>query len=108
MALSDFFKNQKKDLGVGEELIIDGSGSETGAVEIHEVFASGPIEMRKEVDTNGDGSFSLSVVIESQDSPFHSQKNQIEVSQSKGVRVKIVNTDSSNIDCAVNGIEVSN
>ena len=107
MGLNDFFRQSEEGLNSGEVLIIDGSGSETGAVEIHEVFASGPIEMRKEVDTNGDGSFSLSVVIESQDSPFHSQKNQIEVSQSKGVRVKIVNTSNSNIDCAVNGIEVS-
>jgi hypothetical protein len=108
MGLNDFFRQSEQGLNSGGVLVIDGSGSETGAVEIHEVFASGPIEMRKEVDTNGDGSFNLSVVIESLDSPFHSQKNQIEVSQSKGVRVKIVNTDSSNIDCAVNGIEVSN
>lgn len=108
MGLNDFFRQSKQGLNNGGELVIDGSRSETGAVEIHEVYASGATEIFKEIDTNGNGSFDFSVLIESRDSQFHSQKNQIEVSQSRDVRIKIVNTGKSSIDCAVNGMEISN
>lgn len=107
MALNDFFKAQKKDVAVDGELVIDGSGSGTGGVEIHEMFTSGGVDVYKEVDTNDDGNFDLSVLIDSQSSAFHSQGNQIEISESENVRIRLVNNVSENIDVAVNGIEVS-
>lgn len=111
MALNDFFKKGKKGISSGGEVIIDGSTSGTGGVEIHEVFASGAINMYKEIDTTEDGVFNLSVPIESVESgngPIHSQKNQIEVSDNENVRLRVVNNSKTSIDCAVNGIEVSN
>lgn len=111
MALNDFFEQSKNLISVEGELIIDGSNSGTGSVEIHEVFASGAINMYKEIDTTGDGVFDLSVLIQSVESgngPIHSQKNQIEISDTENVRLRVVNKSQSTIDCAVNGIEVSN
>jgi hypothetical protein len=107
MALNDFFKRGVTDVSVDGEVIIDASTSGTGAVEIHEVFASGGINIIKEIDTTGDGTFDVSVRIESQDRPLHSQKNQIEVSADEDVRIKVVNIANEKIDFGVNGIEVS-
>lgn len=107
MALNDFFKRGVTDVSVGGEVIIDGSTSGTGAVEIHEVFASGGINIFKEIDTTGNGTFDFSVRIESQDRALHSQKNQIEVSADEDVRIKVVNIANEKINFGVNGIEVS-
>lgn len=107
MALNDFFKAQKKDVAVDGELVIDGSGSGTGGVEIHEIFTSSGADVYKEVDTTGDGNFDISVLIESQNSSFHSQGNQIEISENENVRIRLVNNSSVSVDFAVNGIEVS-
>ena len=107
MSLNDFFTKTSKGLSDGGKLVVDGSGSGTGGVEIHEVFASGGIELYKEVDTNDDGTYDLSVLIESQNDAFHSQENQIEISEGENVQITLVNIDGSTIDCGVNGIEVS-
>lgn len=107
MALNDFFKRGETGVSVDGEVIIDGSASGTGAVEIHEVFSSGGIDIFKQIDTTGNGTFDFSVRIESQVRALHSQKNQIEVSVDEDVRIKIVNIANEKIDCGVNGIEVS-
>lgn len=108
MAINDFYQNSADELGSGTELIIDGSGSGTGAVEVHEIYGSAGCTLYKEIDTAGDGSYSLSVEIDSFIEPFHSQKNQIEVSNSANVRLRLVNTSGGAADFAVNGMEVDN
>lgn len=108
MAINDFFKTHAKDLAPGDQLIVDGSSSETGCVEIHEVFASSGVGIYKEVDTDNDGSFSLSILIESQTDSFHSQGNQVEVSGENSVRLRLVNTSNASADYVLNGIEVNN
>jgi hypothetical protein len=107
MAINDFFQKSQTDLAVDDELIVDGSTSETGAVEIHEIFGSGSVNIFKEIQTGGSGDYNLSVNISSQSDVFHSQGNQIEVSDNAGVRIRMVNNGDSVVDYAVNGIEVS-
>lgn len=106
MAINDFFKTSANDLVDGGELIIDGSEAETGAVEVHEMFGAGPATIYKEVDPAGDGSWPISVQIEILEASFHSQNNQIELSEQSNVRLRLVNTDSGPNDYGVNGMEV--
>ena len=89
MAAGDFFAKTESVLP-GSALIVDGTTSLTGAVEVHTVASNTPVIVEKQVDGNGDGEFDMSVVVDESSSSIHSQKNKIEVSEVDNVRLKIL------------------
>jgi hypothetical protein len=88
-------------------MLVDGSTSSTGAVEIHTVATSGGADVFKEIDTTGDSTYDVSIAIASQPEAMHSQKNKIEVSNTDDMRLRVNNTSGSAIDVHVTGVEVS-
>jgi hypothetical protein len=106
MAQGDFFTKSAV-LSSGGELIVDGSTAETGAVELHTFASEDAINVFKEVDTGGDGSFDIAIGISSPSGGIHSQKNKIEVSSSKDMRLRIVETSADVNGVHVTGIEVA-
>jgi len=107
MAIGDFFSKTEAGVANGSDMLVDGSTSSTGAVEIHTVATSGAADVFKEIDTTGDGTYDVSITIDSQTEAIHSQKNKIEVSNTDDMRLRINNTSGSAIDVHVTGIEVS-
>jgi len=107
MAIGDFFSKTEADVANGSDMIVDASTSATGAVEIHTIATSGSADVFKEVDTTGNGTYDVSITLDSQTEAFHSQKNKIEVSNTDDMRLRINNTSGSPIDVHVTGIEVS-
>jgi hypothetical protein len=105
MAQGDFFTKSSV-LSSGGELIVDGSTAETGAVELHTFASEDAINVIKEIDTNGDGFFEISIGLVSPGGGIHSQKNKIEVSSSKDMRLRIVDTSGGTNGVHVTGIEV--
>lgn len=106
MAVNDSFAKGTNDLADGGDLIVDGSGADTGAVNITEIFASGGVDVYREVDTVGDGSWAVSVNIDSESSNFGSQGNNYICSQSQNVRLRINNNSGSPSDIGAAGYEV--
>jgi len=108
MAVNDAFASGSDALANGGDLIIDGSGAGTGAVEIQEVFGTGAADVYREIDTAGDGSWAVSVKIDSFNSGFHGQLNAVLCSGSQNIRLRINNTLGGTDDYGAAGMEVSN
>jgi len=107
MAQGDFFTKSAVVAGAGE-LIIDGSTSSTGAVELHTFATEKDQTVFKEVDTNGDGTIDASfTIVSTQDGGIHSQKNKIEISNTENMRVRIKNGKAKSQSMHVTGIEVA-
>ena len=107
MVQGDFFSKSAVVSGNGD-LIVDGSTSSTGAVEIHTVATEGAASVVKEVDTADNGTFDISIPVESADDAIHSQKNKVEISSSENMRLRITDSTGSSQGMHVSGIEVSN
>ena len=103
MAEGDPFKAQAN-LGDSDELIIDGTDSSTGAIDVTELAGTGDANVYREVD---DGSIVVSTLIEQPTDDWHSQKNILVVSQAENTSIRIVNTSGGNADYLVTGYEVS-
>jgi len=106
MAAGDFF-SKTESISPGSALIADGTASSTGAVEVHTVASNTPVTVDTQVDSNGDGSFDLSITVDQSASPIHSQKNKIEVSKLDNIRLKITNNGSEQSVIHVTGVEIS-
>jgi len=110
MTEGDFFSVSSLDVPDGGSFTVDPSGSDTGAAEIHTVAGTGSAVIFKEVDVDDDGDYEISVEVESIDSPsysWHSQNNKIELSQSAGHRLRVVNNDGGNRSFHACGIEIT-
>ena len=103
MAEGDPFKAQAN-LGDSDELIIDGTDSSTGAIDVTELAGTGDANVYREVD---DGSIIVSTLIEQPTDDWHSQKNILVVSQAENTSIRIVNTSGGNADYLVTGYEVT-
>jgi len=90
----------------GSDLIIDGSSASTGAIDVFEIFGSAACDVFREVDTDEDGTFEVSVVIETPTNNWHSQDNRLTVSQSQNSRIRISNTSGGTADYTAQGFEV--
>jgi hypothetical protein len=108
MAQGDFFSKTEAAVQSGNNMIVDGSTSATGAVEIHTVATSGGADVFKEIDTTGNGTYDVSITVSSEAETIHSQQNKIEVSNTDNMRLRINNTSGAEIDAHVTGIEVNN
>lgn len=106
MAVNDSYVNSADGLADGGDLIIDGSSSGTGAVEIFEIGGAAAADVIKETDPDADSTFEVSVTIDSFSGSFHSQKNQLVVSQSNDHRLRINNTSGGAADFYAVGMEV--
>lgn len=106
MAINDSFEADATGVADSGEFIITGSGSETGAAEVFELGGSGAAEIYREVDIDSDGTWEVSVLIDSTTEQWHSQKNQLVVSQSKNVRIRVVNTSGQTANFFATGMEV--
>ena len=86
---------------------IDSSSSQTGAAEIHTITATGAVDIIKEVDSDGSGTFDVAIQVDDKDDTFHSQKNQIELTDPDNTRLAFNNTDTGPVDVHVTGVEVT-
>lgn len=103
MAEGDPYKAQAN-LGDSDELIIDGTDSSTGAIDVTELAGTGDANVYREVD---DGSIIVSTLIEQPTDDWHSQKNILVVSQAENTSIRIVNTSGGNADYLATGYEVT-
>lgn len=106
MAVNDAYAKATDALADQSELIIDGSGSGTGAINITELAGTGTTVVYREVDTANNGTWAVSSQIDNPAGTWHSQKNDLLVSQSQNVRIRLKNDSGSTIDIAVFGYEV--
>lgn len=108
MAVNDSFAKSVDGLADAGTLIIDASGSGTGAVNITEVAGTASADVDKEYDPDGDTTYEVTTLIESTTGGFHSQGNNLIVSQSENTRLVITNTSGGTADFAVSGYEIDN
>lgn len=108
MAINDSYTNEADGLADTNSLTVDGSGAGTSAVNITELGATGACEVYREVDSAGDGTWAVSVQIESTSAGWHSQGNDLLASQSQNTRLRVKNVSGGAIDAYVSGYEVDN
>ena len=106
MAVNDAYHVNENDLADTGELIADGSTSDTNAAEVHELAGTGDAEIYRESDPDDNGTFEVSVLIDTVSGTWHSQLNQLTVSQSQNHRLRVVNTSGNPNDYYVTGMEV--
>lgn len=94
-------------LASGQSLIIDGRESSTGKAVVHEIFGDADAKIYKEVDQNNDGSYEVSVLIDASTGRFHSQLNQMQVSEEDNIRLRIQNNHDSEGQFGASGVEVT-
>lgn len=102
MAEGDPYKAQA-DLADSGELVIDGTNSGTGAIDVTELSGTGGANVYRDVD---DGSIAVSTLIDQPTGNWHSQKNILVVSQAANAELRIVNTSGGNASFSVTGYEV--
>jgi hypothetical protein len=106
MTVNDAYVESAQGVVDGGTLVIAGAAADTGAAVIGEIATTGAAEVTREVDPDGDGTFEVSVVIDSFSVGFHSQGNDLLVSQSQNTRLVVTNTSGGAIDAAAIGYEV--
>lgn len=106
MAVNDSYQENATGVLDGGEFLVEGSTSGTGAAEVFELGGSGAAEIYREVDIDADGTYEVSVLIDSTSSEWHSQQNQLVVSASNNVRIRIVNTSGGSANYFATGMEV--
>lgn len=106
MAVNDSFTESVDALADAGDLIVDGSEGGTGAINVTEFGATGAVDVYREVDPDGDGTFEVSVNIDTQSGNWHSQGNDLIASQSQNVRIRLNNTSGGTIDVYAAGYEV--
>lgn len=106
MAVNDTFHENATDVADGDDFIVDGSGAETGAAEVFELAGSAGAKIYRETDTTDDGTFDLSVEIDDLTDEWHSQLNQLVVSQSNNHRIRVENTSGDSADYYATGMEI--
>lgn len=108
MAEGDFFVNTTTDVASGDSATIDASSASTGAAEIHTISTTEAAQVFEERDTNSNGTYNVSFLVQSNAVELHSQKNKIEISSTRNMRLRILNDSGISIDIQVTGIEVVN
>lgn len=91
----------------GSSLTVDGTESGTGAAIITEFAADGDGDVYREVDSNGDGTFDVSVLIDQGTNNWHSQGNQLGVSAADNSRLRVENTSGGSASITAIGYEVT-
>jgi hypothetical protein len=89
----------------GESLIVDGTESGRGALTLSEIGGTADAEIYREVDSNDDGSFDVSVLIDSTTGAWHSQLNELNCTEDGRTRLRIENVSGSAADFYAVGTE---
>jgi hypothetical protein len=89
------------------DFIVDGSTSGTGAIDLTEIGGDASANVYRESDPDGDGTFEISVRIDTPSSQFHSQKNLFIVSSTENVRLRINNNSGGSANYYAAGYEVT-
>lgn len=106
MAVNDAFAKGQSGVSDTNSVTVDGSSTGTGAVNVTEIFASGDIEVYREIDTADDGSWATSARIDSSTGQTGSQANDYLCSQSQNIRIRVKNVNGNSIDIGLAGYEV--
>jgi hypothetical protein len=106
MTRNDPFVSTETGVADGGDAIVDGSSAGTGAAEVTELGGSGGVTIYREIDPNGDGTFEISEQLDQTSGLWHTQLNELLVSQSKNVRLRINNISGGTIDVYGIGVEV--
>lgn len=102
MAINQVFHETQEQVAAEEEWVIDGSSTETGAAEVFEIGGEPNVRIYRETGQNVD------VLIDAFDGPFHTQKNQLVVSQRNDHKIRIQVIEGSDAgDLYVTGMEVN-
>jgi len=107
MAVNDVYHQTATDVADAADALFTGSSAETGAAEVFELGGTGAAEIYRETDTTGDGTFDLSVQIDSFTGSWHTQLNQFVVSTSNNHRIRVANTSGGSADFFATGMEVN-
>ena len=108
MAVNDSFADANAGLADATDWIIDGSTSDTGAVNITELQGGADAEIYREFDPDGDGTFQIRLQLDAPTREWHSQGNDLLVSGSQNARLVVRNVSGGTADYAVAGYEVDN
>jgi len=90
----------------GSDGYVDPSESSTGAVELHTLIGDRATTVYFEADSDGDGTYELSVAIDSFGDAFFSQQNKVELHAASNHRLRFHNDSGSNANYAVTGVEI--
>ena len=107
MAGNDTYAQSTDSLSPSDSIIVDGSESISGVVHVEEFGASGSVDVYREVDTDNSGSYDVSSVVESAQQSLFSIDNDIRVAEHDSSRIRIENTDSTEITAWVIGFETA-
>lgn len=106
MALNDTYEQEATGVASGGDFLVEGSAAATGAAEVFELGGGAAADVYREIDVDGDGTYEVSILIESLTGSWHSQKNQLVVSAGKNTRIRVNNTSGGAADYYAVGMEV--
>jgi hypothetical protein len=106
MAINDTYHVTATGVADGGNFTIEGSASGTGAAEVGELGGTGDADIYRETDVDGDGTYEVSVIIDSLLGEWHSQQNGLVVSSSNNHRIRVNNKSGGPQDYYATGVEV--
>jgi hypothetical protein len=101
LSAGDFYQDQVLNLANGADLVLDFSGTDTNALEIHNIIHGADCDVHIYNPTTG-----LDIVIDSLTGNGISQINKIELNSDGDVEMYIQNTSGGAADYVVTGIEI--
>jgi hypothetical protein len=107
MGVNDTFHETSTGLADAGDFIIDASAAATGAAEVFELGGDSAADIYRETDPDGDGTYEVSVLIDSKSGAWHSQLNQLVVSASENHRIRVNNTSGGTGNYYATGMEVN-
>lgn len=105
MAVNDTYVTETTGLADTNSANFDGSGSGTGAVIATELGGTGAASIYRETDPAGDGSWSVTVQIDTVTGNWHTQLNNLVCNGQGGARIRVENTSGSPVDVYLVGKE---
>lgn len=107
MAINDTVVVENDAVASGGDLIIDGSTTGTGAVQITELGGGVSADVYREIDVDGDGTFEVSIGIATGlSADWHAQINELRCSSTSNTRIRINNTSGGSGALFAVGYEV--
>ena len=106
MAVNDTTIQGEADVADTNEVILDGSASQTGSWVVEEMGGTEGASLYRDIDVDGDGTYEISVKIDSFTDNWHSQGNTLSVSTDDDSRLRIVNISGKTADYYGQGYEV--
>lgn len=106
MAINDAFVVSNASLADQTDWVIDASTSGTGAVIVTELAGGAAVEIYRELDPDGDGTYELRSQIDSATGTWHSTGNELLLSTADNLRLVIRNVSGGTSGFSAAGYEV--